>query len=474
MIPTTAAIVSTQAPMMPTAATHVALPLIFSDHMVLQRNAFVPIWGTADPNSGTVTVTIEGKSATASVDGTGKWRAVLPDLLAGGPYELTVNGANSLRLNDVLVGDVYLASGQSNMTYAMLNDRSNSVAAAAANDRNLRLFSVYASQAASPQSDVHSHSMWLAADDAATNKYWSAVSFYFGEELRQKTAVPIGMVESAIGETTGECWTAASVVDAHPDILASAKWQMNWAAGGGYPVPNFTPGACFNGMINPLIGYGIAGALWYQGEGNTWPQGHEKQYGKLLTLMARDWRSRWGYAFPFYVVQLPNYGTTSTDPSAWSGIAGVRAGQLAATKALPKSGLAVTIDLGDGEVHPPDKADVAHRLALLAERNIYHLSVDSMSPIAKSATVANGSVIVTFDDVFGSLAARNPLVHFALAGSDGIYHWANATIVGRTVVISAPSVPNPRSVRYAWQDNPQNIGLYDAAGLPAAPFDLSF
>lgn len=451
-------------------ATHVALPLVFSDHMVLQRNTAAPVWGTADPSSGSVTVSIAGKNATASVDASGNWRAVLSALPVGGPYTLMVSGADTLTVNDVLVGDVYLTSGQSNMTYAMLNDATNSAAAAAANDPNLRLFGVYANPVSTPQTDVHDHSTWAAATPAAVH-FWSAVSYYYGEELRQKTGVPIGILESAVGETTGECWASAQAVDAHPDILASAQWQMNWAQSGGHPAINYTPGACFNGMINPLVGYGIAGALWYQGEGNTWPQGHEKQYGALLTLLAQDWRSRWGSAFPFYVVQLPNYSATSTDPNAWSGEAGVREGQLQASSMLSNSGLAVAIDLGDGQVHPPDKADVAHRLALLTEHDLYHDGNVDQGPTLEGYSVNGSSIVLRFTHADGGLVARGgSLNQFAIAGADKSFVWASATIVGDTVFVSSPSVAVPVAVRYAWSDNPSSANLYNGTGLPASPF----
>jgi len=475
----------TVAPVAAAPAGNVALPAIFGDHMVLQRDTDAPIWGTADAG-GSVVVTVAGRTASATANARGVWQVDLRGLPAGGPYTLTVTGQKTIVLGDVLVGDVWLVAGQSNMAYDMAQDPINAGVAKRTNDPDLRIFRVFPGGAPTPQREFSWHPIWTAATPQNVGDWpsiTSAVGFYFAEEIRSHEKIPIGIVEAASGSTSGESWLAASALESHPDLLAVANAQLAIARAGDLPLDNYTAGAMSNGMIAPIAGYGITGGLWYQGESNDWPVGHAALYGALLPLLAEDWRARWGWTFPFYIVQLHGFEIAQPhgsgvadgpgDANAPSQLALVREGQLQAANAIPNAYLAVADDLGDpaGDVHPPDKSGVGHRLALIARAQRYHESVNYAGPRFAGATVAGAAIVVRFTHADGGLVAKGGAPQlFAIAGADHRFVWASARIAGDTIVVSSPQVPDPVAVRYAWSDNPFRANVYNGAGLPASPF----
>jgi len=448
---------------------HIKLGEIFTDHMVLQRDTNAPIWGTADPGE-KISVSIAGHTASGIVDTNGNWSLNLRNLPAGGPYTLVVRERSVITLHDILIGDVWLTSGQSNMGYPMHSDPENTAAAKTANDSQLRYV-------AFPGDGSKTSQLTWETASPQTTPYWSAVAYYFGKELRTKANIPIGIVESAVGSTSGESWVSLSTLKEHLDILASAQSQMHLAQTMKLPVKNSTPGYMFNNMIEPIVNYGITGAVWYQGENNTWPQGHEKQYGELLSLLIKDWRTRWGWSFPFYIVQLHGYkgSSISTDPNAMSSIAEIREKQLQVSQTTPNSALVITDELGDtvGDVHPTDKLDVGHRLALIALAKRYREPVAYSGPIESGFSISEGNMIIRFTHIEGGLIAKGgTLARFSIAGINKNFVWADAKIAGNTIIVSSSQVPKPVAVRYAWEDNPLNANLYNGAGLPASPFRI--
>ena len=454
-----------------TGATHVAVPELFGDHAVLQRDAEVPVWGTADPRSGSIIVSIAGRTATAKVDAQGRWRALLSHLPVGGPYIMMITGRNTIAIMDVLVGDVYVASGQSNMAYAMLNDSTNRAEAARANDSSLREFVGYAVLQSTPQYDFHSPSSWVIANDPPINRYWSAVSYYFGKQLRKELGIPVGIISATVGATIGQAWMSADAVNKNPDLVLAGYGAGERLAilrrhpsSAGLPL-TYSPSYAFNAMVNPMLGYGVKGVLWYQGEGNA-SSNFAESYKELLPALIADWRSHWGTQLPFYVVQLPGIGPQSNDPNAYSGLAFVRDAQLQTALTVPNTGLAIALDLGDaaGDLHPPDKADVGMRLAQLVLHNL-------TGPLYAGYSIAGSSIRIRFTHTDGGLIVKGQrLSRFAIAGADKHFVWANAVIDGDAVIVSSSQVPNPVAVRYAWADDPSGANLYSDAGLPASPF----
>lgn len=445
-------------------ATNVALSQLFTQDAVFQRGTMIPVWGTADPNSGSVLVSLAGQSAVAPVDGQGHWRAYLPALPAGGPFILTVTGRDEQTTTspDIMVGDVYVASGQSNMSYSMLDDPQNRTEAARANDPGLREFAGYASAALTPQYDFHDHSGWVTATDIVdkTNN-WYAAGYYFGKVLRSRLHIPIGIVEAAVPATSGEEWISSSAFRANPVLAPDAAPTFD-AANDGYGYP----AATFNTMISPLAGYAARGILWYQGEGNSSPPGRGEHYGILLKVLIDDWRARWGWQIPFYLVQLHGMGPETPDPNTYSGLAFVREGQLEDALTMPGVSITSAIDLGDpaGDVHPPDKADVGYRLARLV---LY----GETGPLYAGSSVVGSAIRIRFSHTTDGLRARGRgLSGFAIAGADKNFVWARAVIVGDVVVVSSDRVKSPVAARYAWSDDPIGANLYNGLGLPASPF----
>ncbi len=479
------------------------LPRIFSDHMVLQRDSANPLWGRAAPGA-EVTATIAGKEAKATAGPDGGFRLELPALPAGGPHVLSIKaGAAERVLGDVMIGEVWLCSGQSNMDFTLAPTAKRYFAGvtnwqqeiAAARDPGLRMFTAEWTLREDPQPDVEGR--WTVCTPETAGDF-SAVAYYFARKLREELGVPVGLVTCAYGASTAEAWISPEKLAANPafkplrdafakkmlayrdDPAALEKYGKaleRWTAAGKkgrapkHPDPvqdQHNPGVLYNGMIAPLVPYGIRGAIWYQGESNV---GTRRLYPALQEALITDWRARWGRRdFPFYFVQLAAHKAPAPEPGE-SSLASMREAQAAAL-ALPATGMAVTIDIGDEkDVHPRNKKDAGLRLARLALAGTYGRDIVPCGPLYKMAEIEDGRVRLHFDHLGGGLVAKGgPLRQFAIAGDDRKFVRAEAEIAGETVIVSSPSIPRPAYVRYAWADNPAGANLYNSEGLPAAPF----
>jgi sialate O-acetylesterase len=601
---------------------------IFSDNMVLQRDINVPIWGTA--NSGEeITVTIDGLSLTTRADANGQWSVSLPTFKAGGPYTISVKGENTITFSDVLFGDVWVASGQSNMAWSLQNSNNAQEEVSNANYPSLRLRDVKRRVGKAPKADIDEGQWEKCTPEAA--KSFSAVAYFFGIELHKDLNVPIGLINCNWGGTAAEAWTSPEMLKSLPDfkdrmieLESGANWEddllanekrseekqkiisdsrqgialgvtkinystndwptviaPNWEESlegvvwlrkmveipnefkgkeirfdlgrienmatvyfnevelgtinspnfSEYVVPaklvksgknvitvralhrwgnlNFTgpqdrmklyapngavledlsgpwkyktglepefpnvigyqnyPASLFNGMLHPIIPFGIKGVIWYQGESNA---GRAYQYRTLFQSMIEDWRIHWGQGyFPFLFVQLANYMDIPKEPQddAWAEL------REAQTKALqlPNTAMAVTMDIGEQfDIHPRNKQDVGHRLALAAKKVAYGLDVTHSGPMYRSMEVNKGDIEITFDYVSKGLMAKGEkLKGFQVAGKDKKFYWAEAQIVGGKVFVSSDKVKEPVAVRYGWAIN-MDCNLYNKDGLPASPF----
>ncbi len=477
-----------------TARAAVSLPAIFSDHMVLQTGRDVPVWGWAEPGE-EVRVALAGQTKTAKADAKGKWMVKLAPLSAGEALTLTVKGQNTVTVSDVLVGEVWLCSGQSNMGMTVQGVTNADQEKATAKYPKIRMFKDASNGADTPQE--RGKGAWVVCSPETVGGF-SATAYFFGRDLQQALGVPVGLINSSVGGTPIEAWTSLEAQQAQPKLKpileawdpakAQARYEKQLAAwqesaakakAAGKPAPrrpadprrnNHRPANLFNGKIAPWIPYAIRGAIWYQGESNA--GNLAGLYGLQLETLVKDWRKRWGEGdFPFAWVQLPNFRKVQTQPvEANSNWALVREGMLKALK-LPDTGMAITIDVGEANnIHPKDKQDVGKRLALWALAKVYGKKVPASGPLPAGHQVAGNQVTITFKDADGGLVAKGgKLKGFAIAGPDHQWHWADAKIEGDRVVVSSLEVKNPVAVRYDWADNP--IGnLYNGAGLPASPF----
>jgi sialate O-acetylesterase len=459
-------------------AEHPFLSSLFTSNMVLQRNMKDPIWGWTDPGK-EVTVTIGGKSVKAIADAQGKWMAKVGPLHVGGPYKLSVSGPQTVDLDNILVGDVWICSGQSNMEFGLGNANNAKDEIAGANFPQIRLYTVQKTVAFTPldslaRNESQLFGEWSVCDPhtVATGGWngFSAVGYFFGRELNQQLDVPIGLIHTSWGGTIAEAWTSAPGLKPLKDFDGALD-QVEKASQGQAQLDKGNPNmstVLYNGMIAPLIPYGIKGAIWYQGESNA---GRAYQYRHLLPAMIGDWRTHWGEGdFPFYIVQLANWQALQKEPGddAW---AELREAQSMTAKDVPHAGIAVTIDIGDaGDIHPKDKQDVGKRLALNALAKDYHKKVEYAGPTYKSMQKQGSAIRLSFDHVDRGLVAKGDKPEgFAIAGDDHKWVWADAKIEGNNIVVSSPQVPNPVAVRYAWAINPI-CNLYNKAGLPASPF----
>jgi len=455
------------------AGAVVKTPAIFGDHMVLQRNVRAPVWGTANPGE-SVTVQIASRKVTTRADATGKWMVRIGPFPAGGPHTMTVAGEeNTLTFQNVMFGEVWVASGQSNMEWPLIAARNGEAEVRNANNPNLRLFIVAKAALPEPASDCKG--AWAECTPESARNF-SAVAYFFGKNLYRRLQIPIGLIETAWGGTPAESWTSRKWLESDPDFAPIVERipEPGQTTKKGDPTKpawdSWTPTALYNGMVAPIVPYAIAGAIWYQGESNA---GRAYQYRKLFPAMIRCWREAWGQGdFPFLWVQLANFMKRATEPgdSAW---AELREAQTM-TLSLPKTGQAVIIDIGEADdIHPRNKQDVGMRLALQAQVVAYgDHSLLASGPIYKSMTVRGNKAIVTFTHVGTGLRTSDglPVAGFAIAGRDRKFYWAEAQIQGKDkVVLSSPNVEEPVAVRYAWADNPR-CNLVNSADLPACPF----
>jgi sialate O-acetylesterase len=478
----------------------VTLPAVLSDHMVLQRDTAVPIWGRAAPGE-KVTVAIAGQTKAATADAKGAWMVTLDALKAGGPHTMTVSGKNTLTVSDILVGEVWLCSGQSNMAMAVGGARDAAQEAAAANYPQIRHFRVARTSARTPQGK--GKGAWVVCSPR-TVKGFTATGYFFGRDLHKHLKVPVGLINSSVGGTPVEAWTPASALADDPALKTLldqraesrkpanaqaqkafeaqlARWKLAAAkakAAGKKPprkprdrgrAMGAQPfGGLYNGMIAPLVPFAIRGATWYQGERNC-NNGTQWLYRKLLPALITSWRKAWARDdLPFLYVQLPNFrGHHAHIPDDWA----VMRESMAETLKLPATGMAVTIDIGEErDIHPRNKQDVGARLALAARAVAYGEKLCHSGPLYESAKFEGARARLSFRHVGDGLVAKGGrLTGFMIAGKDRKFVAAEATIEGAEVVVSAAGVAEPLAVRYAWANNP-TCTLANKAGLPASPF----
>lgn len=495
------------------AVAELSLPRFFSDHMILQREREAMIRGTADPNAD-VTISFKGATATAKADSEGKWRAAIATGAAdatGAPLVIT-SRTEKVELRDVLVGEVWFASGQSNMFFTMDRVPEYAEVIAATNLPSLRFFNAPLVTAIGPQDDIEGS--WTSATPETVPGY-SAVAFFFARKLHLDLGIPVGVIKSAWGGKPVETFTSREALKTHPGTKALvdtlmkddavydpdkamaayetrlAEWQEAAKAWRAKPAdergrlakkpdppkrPLDTegrPGVLFDAMIHPFAGYTMRGAIWYQGEGNA--KAGAVPYDESLPLMIRDWRERWDDEFSFYFVQLANYRKPSTEPGIPDPWALLQDRMRLILDSTPKTGMAVTNDVGEADdIHPKNKKDPGERLALWALAKDYG-QTDSVysGPLFAGHEVREGAIRVNFDHAAAGLKSRDggPLQRFEIAGKDRVWHWGEAAIDGPDgVLVSSPAVPNPVAVRYAWAANPIGANLVNSEGLPASVF----
>ena len=454
------------------ARATVRLPALVGSHMVLQRDQPLHLWGWAGPDEA-VRLTFRGRTYAASApDVDGRWQATLPALCVGGPYTLTVVGQNTIVLDDVLVGDVWLAAGQSNMQFKMKDSNPRGYQPvqaadqeiAAANYPAIRMFTVAQVAVSRPAAEV-TGSGWQVCSPATVAGF-SAVAYFFGREIYQRYRVAVGLVVSSWGGTPAEAWVSAEGLRAFPEFASGiAEFTRRDSSRRG---DQLRPTALYNGMVAPLRPLALKGIIWYQGETNV---ERAEQYRTLFPALILNWRAQWDAPLPFLFVQLANYQAARLAPSesAW---AELREAQTAAL-ALSRTAMATAIDVGEADdIHPHNKQAVAHRLALVARRVAYgDKKLVSSGPTFANMSVTGASVRLKFASVGSGLANKNslPLQGFAVAGADRAFHWATARLVGNEVLVESLQVPAPVAVRYDWADNPAG-NLTNKEGLPAVPF----
>lgn len=435
--------------LVPAVRAEVRLPGVFGDHMVLQRDRPVRVWGWADPGE-KVAVSLDAHRAEVVTGKDGRWSLTLPALKAGGPHELVVRGINTIKLTDVLVGEVWFCSGQSNMAYGVVKSLNADKEIAAADHPNIRLFSAPTVESKEPKDDLKAS--WHVCSPK-TVSYFSATAYYYGRELHQKLKVPVGLVVSAVNGTRIEPWTNADGVASVRELDGKDEAKN---------------GALYNGMVHPLTPFGIRGVIWYQGEGNV---GDGLWYYHRMRALVQGWRKAWGIGdFPFYYVQLT--------PLNWGGRPKEQHAELweAQSEALriPNTGMAVTNDIAGhvGDAHPKNKQEVGRRLALWALTHTYgEKGLVNSGPVYRSMAVEGAAIRLWFDHAHGGLASRDkkPLSWFTIAGGDGMFVPAKAEIDGDTVVVSSDAVKQPVAVRFAWLQTAEP-NLVNGAGLPTSAF----
>lgn len=428
---------------------------LFSDNAVLQRGMSVPVWGTAADGE-RVTVSIQGQRVSTTAKH-GKWMVRLKPLDEGGPYEMTIN---DITLRNVLVGEVWLAGGQSNMVWWLHSSDGGEEAIKNSTDPMLRLLTV--PRVPSPHPIDDANVSW-AESSPGTSPDFSAAAYYFGRELRRALGCPVGLISSNVGATRIEPWTPSDTVEVIP---AYAKWIKQTGN------QNNVPSVLYNGMIAPLVPYAIRGVIWYQGEANAI---YAQHYRKSFPTLIHSWREKWNQGqFPFLFVQLAPFVTVGDRAdsgfcrSPW---AELREAQLITSQTVPNTAMVVITDWGaPADVHPKWKRPVGERLALAARALAYGQNVVYRGPEYRSMAIRGSRAILEFDHIAGGLLAKDgDLKGFAIAGADQQFREARASIVGDRVVVSSDQVAEPAAVRYGWASCP-DINLFNKAGLPASPF----
>lgn len=493
----------------------VRLPKILSDNMVIQSDMAAPIWGWADAGEKVSVRVNDGAAVTTTAGADGKWRVKLPAQKAGAAVTITVEGKNTLKIQNVLVGEVWVCSGQSNMQFSLAAASNAKEALERADCPTLRLFQVARRPAPSPQDDCEGQ--WVVCNRENNKEVagFSAVGYLFGRKLHDTLNVPVGMIGTSWGGTRAEAWTseemlksvplyqkdfeqAQEYVTKYPALLENYKkqlaaWEALQQAAKTQPAPPRPadappakranvkprppaepgknpndPAVLYNGMIAPIKPLAIRGAIWYQGESNA---GRANEYEQLLTMMITSWRQAWGQGdFHFGIVSLANFMARQTAPedTPW---AEIRWAQSQVAHHLNNCGQALAIDVGDAkDIHPKDKLTVSNRLAAWALAKAYGRDIPYSGPDCQSISTQGNKLVVKFAHVHGGLEFKgDKLEGFTIAGNDGKFEWADAKIVGETVELTSPKITAPVAVRYAWGNNPL-CNLYNKAGFPAVPF----
>ncbi|MEO7766067.1 MAG: sialate O-acetylesterase [Ferruginibacter sp.] len=485
----------------------------FCDHMVLQYNIAVNFWGTAEPGE-KVSVQL-GKQTVSSVANTdGKWKLILKKLAAGGPYTVTIKGHNTIVINDVYAGEVWLCSGQSNMDMTVaredrywcgvINEKEE---VATANYPLIRVFDTDFSPAIAPQDAVQGK--WEVVSPQTVG-HLSAAAYFFARDLQQKLKIPIGLITTAYGASTAEAWIRKEAMESSPalkylldtfsnkinrfltDTMAPGKYQEafeNWktaaikAKAEGKDAPKgpknpdpvndqHNPYVLWNGMVNPLIPYAIRGVLWYQGESNS-PTA--AIYRKLMETLIKDWRVQWGEGnFPFIYVQLANIGKAIDSIPAKGGTEAIKREAQLQNLSIVNTAMVVAIDNADpndmNNVHPKNKQEIGRRLALAARTIAYGEKIVYSGPVYERMEIKGNTIELYFKHTGGGLVTKNgELKGFAIAGADKEFVWAKARIEGNTILVSSPAIDKPVAVRYGWSSNPP-VSLFNKENLPASPF----
>lgn len=474
---------------LPAFAQSIIPATIFGDRMVLQQHIQVPIWGTAKPNK-EIKISFAGKVQKGKADPAGKWLIHLPEMKAGGPYRMTISsGEDSVVFSAVHIGEVWLASGQSNMQLTLPEVNNAATEIAEANYPAIRFFTVEHNISSKPLDKVKG--VWEICTPENAKKF-SAVAYFFARELYRDKQVPVGILSASWGATPSEAWTSGESLINHPDFRDSVSrfqqlqedWELlythfveeteavkkgnNGSKPPVMPAQKNYPTALYNAMIAPVIPYGIKGVIWYQGENNA---SRAKQYQSLFPLLINDWRKKWkNETLPFLFVQLANFRARNPEPVLTDDWASLREAQSMALQ-LPNTAMAVTIDIGDAKnIHPTNKQDVGKRLYLAANHVAYHVPGIYSGPQYASMAINHDKIELSFIHTGTGLVSKDDkLSGFMIAGADKKFYWADAEISGNKIIVSCKEVLYPVAVRYAWASNPA-AGLYNKEGLPASPF----
>jgi sialate O-acetylesterase len=476
-------------------SAQVRLPAIISDNMVLQQNSKVALWGCAQPGEKvTIVNNWNNKTVTTDADASGKWLTYIRTTKAGGPYQLTFRGSNTVEVKNILLGEVWLSSGQSNMEFFVGKTKNSSYNGVVnydqvikdANHPDIRLIDVPNKVADEPQADFRGE--WKLCTSKTIDTF-SAVAYFFAREINKATGFPVGIINSTWGGTPAEAWTKKEVLQSDPELkpimvryqkaldvfpeenekyrAALTAWRSDSSKTKGAaprgplgPNSNQSPSRLYNGMIVPVEPFTIKGVIWYQGESNAV---RAFQYRKLFPAMINNWRSDWNNSkLPFYFVQISPHRSQNAE---------IRDAQLYAYRHVPYTGIAVTTDNGDSlNIHPRNKELVGKRLSLWALHNEYgQKNLVVSGPLYKSMKVEGNKIRISFDFDKGLVAKDGDLKEFTIAGEDERFVPAKAKIEGNSVIVWSDEVKSPKAVRFAWSNVP-HPNLFNGAGLPASPF----
>jgi len=449
-----------------TARADVTLHPLFTDNMVLQQKAKLPVWGKAAPGEEVSVVLFDGKTktgtGTAKADDKGDWKVTLDEQKAGTTYRLEVKGKTDVTRTNVAVGEVWVCSGQSNMEWSVDASFDPAKVKAGALNANLRLFTVAKKFSPTPLSDyadLKHFGQW--ADSKPTNVGgFSAVAYHFGQAVQKVLNVPVGLIHTSWGGTVCEAWTSPDALAAVPEL----KYLADRATGG--KTNQNTPAALYNAMIHPLLPFAAKGAVWYQGESNA---GRAYEYRTLFPAMIEDWRKKWGTDLAFHLVQLAPWHANDTEGVSW---AELREAQTLTTTKLKGVGMAVITDVGDLlDIHPRDKTTVGNRLARAALAQTYGQKVVGRGPTYKGMTADGDKVTLAFENVGTGLVAKYATLNgFAACGEDQYFYPAKAVLQGTdAIVVTCDKVSKPVAVRFGWKNYPV-VNVYNKEGLPMVPF----